>query len=637
MEVQEKKEETFLENEEEKSQEIQSIEEKIPEESIKEKNDETIEITDCEDTVENDTENKKQPKTIKMHPILLAFIILIILTCVGFISYKIYRYYNPITVPITNISISLTEEIIDINTPTKIETIIEPANYTSTSLQWISSNPEVINVESGIITALTEGESTIYAINDNGIKSNEIIVYSTIKMKEITLSKELLEINVNSSETLLATFIPEHPSNKQLIWSSSDSNIATVDENGVVTGKNVGECIISVSNHDNTITSSCNITIKPIDITSLYLDETQVTLGVGQEYLLVGGVSPSNATYRNFTWSSSDNSILTVDNGKIKAISEGSAVITITSKNGKTATCNFTVKSNISSGTIRYAKNTYSVRTGPSNNYYKLTSVYKNDEIEILKISNSWTKVRTHSGIVGYMLSSGYSSTKSYYISNIPYINQFSLGYPTGCEAVSAAMAANYAGYNVSSAQIIAATPTDEKGIRQETKTIEITVEQVNEETGEIELIIKTEEQTDWYGGNPFEVFVGHPSKQLNQGSYGCYAKPITIALQSCGVPATNISGCSIDTVFEYIRNGKPVVVWCKKNAGDLIEGVTWKYEDGSGSYTELKGEHCAVLIGYDGEYVYLNDPSAGKGVKQPKAKFISNWHILFNQAIVIN
>ena len=55
------------------------------------------------------------------------------------------------------------------------------------------------------------------------------------------------------------------------------------------------------------------------------------------------------------------------------------------------------------------------------------------------------------------------------------------------------------------------------------------------------------------------------------------------------------------------------------------------------GEFTELVGEHCAVLIGYDGDYVYLNDPAVSKGVKQPRGKFISNWNKLYNQAIIIN
>lgn len=634
MEVQEKEFIEEIENTKEENKIGNS--EKVADEIAEKEEDVKTEQTD-----KKEKQNEKNIKsTIKFPAVLFWVFIAIIISCLCCISYRLYCYYKPKApepIAITSIEISIPELEIETNVSVEISTSIEPSNYTVSNLQWVSSNPEIINVENGIITTLNEGESTIYVINDNGVKSNEILVHSIVKIKELTLSKETLKINVGKSETLLATITPENATNKNLIWKSSNDDIASVDENGTVTGNNVGECIVSVSSNDESIIAECKINVNPIEINSLSLDETNVTLGVGQEYLLIGSVSPSNATYRNFTWSSSNNEILTVNNGKIKAISEGDAVVSIKSKNGKTASCNFTVKSSVSLGTIRYVKETYSVRSGPSTNYYNLATVYKNEEVEILKVSNSWTKVRTSSGVVGYMLSSGYSSSKTYYISNVPYINQFSLGYPTGCEAVSATMAAKCAGYNVSSAQIIAATPTDEKGKRQETRTVEITEEKVNEETGEIELITKTEEQTDWYGGNPFEVFVGHPTKGLSTGSYGCFAKPITIALQACGVPATNISGCSIDTVFNYVANGKPVIVWCKKNAGDLTEGITWKYEDGSGSYTELVGEHCAVLIGYDGEYVYLNDPSAGQNVKQPKAKFISNWYKLFSQAVIIN
>lgn len=613
---------------------IEEIEDTKEEKQIKK-----VEENVIDGIIETEEEENTKSK-VKFPVVLFGLIIAVIIACLCFISYRIYCYYNPKepeTIAITSIEISIPELEIETNVPVEISTIIEPSNYNISNLQWVSSNPEIIIVENGVITANVEGESTIYVINDNGVKSNEILVHSIVKVKEVAISKEVLDIEIGKTETLLASITPENATNKNLFWKSSNEDIATVDENGTVTSKNVGECIISVSSSDENVMAECKVKVNAIEVNSLSLDETNVTLGVGQEYMLIGSVSPSNATYKNLSWSSSNNNILTVNNGKIKAVSEGNAVITITSRNGKKASCNFTVNSSASLGTIRYAKDTYSVRSGPSKNYSTLTTVYKNEEVEILKVSNSWTKIRTSSGTVGYMLSSGYSSSKTYYISNVPYLNQFSLGYPTGCEAVSATMAARYSGYNVSSAQVIAATPTDEKGKRQETKTVEVTVEKVNEETGEIELITHTEEKTDWYGGNPFEVFVGHPSKKLNQGSYGCYAKPITIALQACGVPATNISGCSIDTVLDYVAGGKPVVVWCKKNAGDLTEGVTWKYEDGSGSYLELVGEHCAVLIGYDGEYVYLNDPSAGQNVKQPRAKFTSNWYKLFSQAVVIN
>jgi len=206
-----------------------------------------------------------------------------------------------------------------------------------------------------------------------------------------------------------------------------------------------------------------------------------------------------------------------------------------------------------------------------------------------------------------------------YYIKEVPYIDQNEIEYPTGCEAVSATMAARYSGYVVTVATVIENMPIDTKGKRQESVEIDG---------------VPSEE---WYGGNPFEVFVGHPSKKYSEGSYGCYAGPIVKALRASSVPCTDVSGSEIDTIFNYIEQGKPVIVWCVKNAGDIKEGVNWKYEDGSGSYLELIGEHCAVLIGYDEENVYLNDPSAGASVSQPKDKFISNWQKLHSQAIVID
>ena len=176
-------------------------------------------------------------------------------------------------------------------------------------------------------------------------------------------------------------------------------------------------------------------------------------------------------------------------------------------------------------------------------------------------------------------------------------------------------MAAKFAGYNVPVEVVINNTPTDPLGKRQET----------------------LQQGTIWVGEDPFKYFVGHPTKTQAQGSYGCFAEPIIVALKKSGVPCTNISGCSVDTLYGYIEKNQPVIVWCRVNAKDINKGVTWQYPDGSGSFDELIGEHCSVLIGFDETYVYLNDPIAGKSVSQPRWKFESNWHILYDQAIIIN
>lgn len=474
---------------------------------------------------------------------------------------------NKITISCEKEKIAIGEQI-NININKKDENII-----------WQSSNPEVISVENGVITGVAEGKATIYACY-NEQKSNELEFECIIELEEIILSKTELELEIGKEEQIDVTFLPENATNKELIWKSENEEIATV-ENGLIKAINIGKTTITVSNTESTKTVTLTVEVTDVQITSLALDETSVKLGDGQNYILYAIIKPSNATNQELVWTSSNTGVITVNNGSIKAVSTGEATVTISSKNGKTAQCKFYVNGK-PNNTVKYASSSFNIRKGPGTSYAQVGSVVKNDEIEILKETQGWAKVRLSNGTVGYTVVKSYSSDRMYFISNVPYINQFQMGYPTGCEAVSATMAAKYSGYNVSVSTIVANTPTDELGKRQETRTKEIEVEVVNEETGEIEKQTKTEEETIWVGANPFKYFVGHPTKGLSTGSYGCFAAPIATALRNSGVPCTDISGSSIDTVFNYVKQGKPVVVWCKKNAGDLtrrsnMEIPRWK------------------------------------------------------------
>lgn len=582
-----------------------------------------------------------------------------------------------------NLSISIDEKFIDVGQELKIEILSKLDN--AQEIKWESSAPEIISVIDGKITGLTIGKCKIYAyIGEN--KSNELELECLNKIDSVVINKTETKIEVGKTDKIDIKITPEDATYKEFTWTSSDNNIAKV-ENGLITGMNIGECEIKAIDYTKAISITCKVEVIPVEIESLLLDETSVTLGKGQKYILLSSYTPNNATNTDIVWSSSDSNIIKVDKGKITAVNTGTATVTITSTNGVKATCNFSVTQNAQSGEIKYAVNQYNIRSGPGTDYEKIISINKNDEIQILKTANGWSKIRTEDGTVGFIISNAYSSSKSYEISGVPYINQFNLGYPTGCEAVSAAMAAQYSGYNISPATIIENTPTDERGIWTEIVTVQISQAKyiayaLGEINNELDLTSPTDNEVDnainntinnnvidntisndttnttpipdsnqtpevtppktetkevTYGGNPFEVFVGHPTKKLGEGSYGCFAAPIVTALNKSGVPCTNISNCSQDTLLNYIRQGKPVIVWCVKNAGDLIIQETWQYPDGSGSFTKLKGEHCAVLIGYDDEYVYLNDPSAGKNVKQPKSKFFSNWNQLYCQAIIIN
>lgn len=596
-------------------------------EEINELENSTINTKQEEQTNENifkNNDGKHAKENININNkliIAICIIVFCILALLGLLLVLLMKSNIKKAIPISLSSISINSDVlqVEIGETIEVKPIFEPRDYLSTNIQWISSNPEIISVDNGIIKGVSLGKANIYAI-DGEIKSNELVFNCGINVSEINIKKDKLSINIGESTQLACSVLPKDATNKTLLFSSSDEKIATVDENGKITGITPGNCEITVTDCTKKIKTVCNVTINIIEIKNVSLDDKNVTLGVGQSYILVSSFTPNNASKKELEWKSSNENVVTIDNGNIKAIGEGTADVTITSHNKKTATCSFTVKSSNPDNPTKYIMNTSNIRSKSDKNSTSLVKLNRNDEIEILKTYNNWSKVRTSNGTLGFISKSDYSSSKTQYIYNVPYINQFSLGYPTGCEAVSATMAAKYSGYSVDSATIIANTPTDTNGKREEI---------VINENGE--------EETIWVGSNPFEVFVGHPTKGLSTGSYGCFANPLVIGLRNSGVSCTDISGCSPNTLFNYIDQGKPVVVWCKKGGGDLTDGVTWKYPDGSGEYLELVGEHCAVLIGYNDEYVYLNDPSAGQDVSQSRSKFTSNWVKLYSQAVVIN
>lgn len=200
-------------------------------------------------------------------------------------------------------------------------------------------------------------------------------------------------------------------------------------------------------------------------------------------------------------------------------------------------------------------------------------------------------------------------------IDNVPYINQIELGFPMGCEAVSATMLLKFYGFDVTVQQMIDAVPTGSG---------------------------KYEKDGEWYAADPFEMFAGDPRKRRTAGSYGCFAKPLLTAMNKfAGGRAKEISGCEVEDLYRYVSEGIPVVIWGASNGNTIKEGVLWNCVDKDGNPTgktfrELEREHCMVLIGYDAENVILHDPSKGESIIQTKELFVSNWEKLFEQAIII-
>ena len=179
---------------------------------------------------------------------------------------------------------------------------------------------------------------TFSACSDDGDDNNDVAVTG------ITLSESSITLVAGGeTTTLTATVTPDNATDKTVTWTSSNTSVATV-EDGVVTPVAAGTATITAKAGDQTAT--CTVTVQAagstIAVAGITLNETSLTLHVEDTETLTATVTPTTATDKTVTWTSSDTGVATVENGKITAVAEGTA--TITAKAGEqTATCAVTV------------------------------------------------------------------------------------------------------------------------------------------------------------------------------------------------------------------------------------------------------------------------------------------------------
>lgn len=170
----------------------------------------------------------------------------------------------------------------------------------------------------------------------------------------------------------------------------------------------------------------------------------------------------------------------------------------------------------------------------------------------------------------------------------VPYIDQ-SVKYPTGCESVSAAMLLQYLGYEISVDEFIS-------------KYLECRDMEIREGV--------------LYGPDPNECFCGSP---YDEDSYGIYAGGLKKALDKAAGDRycfEDESGTPIEELLrKYIDQDMPVIFWACINMRKEIPGPEWKLLDTGERFLWTSNEHCMLLVGYDEENYYFNDPYDNNGV----------------------
>lgn len=226
-----------------------------------------------------------------------------------------------------------------------------PSDASNKNVFWTSSNPSVATVDKyGVVKAISPGSTIIKATSEDGGYTDtatiEVINYNNIiEEKSIAFDSSSYTVGIGSTKSLIPIITPSNATFKSVRFESSNPNIATVDENGVVRGLKEGTVSITATTNRNRLKATTTIIVKYINATSVKVNTTNVNLGKNETFTLVATVLPSDATNKKVSYSVSNSNIATIDaNGIITGKNTGTATITITPSEGNPATVLVKVK-----------------------------------------------------------------------------------------------------------------------------------------------------------------------------------------------------------------------------------------------------------------------------------------------------
>lgn len=167
----------------------------------------------------------------------------------------------------------------------------------------------------------------------------------------ISLNTEQLHLTVDDTYRLAISVLPYNATDTSYYIDSNKHDIATVDQNGLVTAIAPGECRITATSMEGFFKAYCNVTVRPKEeqpnvthVTGIRISDTAITLKEGEEQQLTYTITPDNASDKSVTWTSLNPNVATVSGGLVHAVSEGVTSISVMSKDGNySSTCRVTV------------------------------------------------------------------------------------------------------------------------------------------------------------------------------------------------------------------------------------------------------------------------------------------------------
>lgn len=261
---------------------------------------------------------------------------------------------------VTAITLDKTSLELESDDTYQLTATITPEEAANKKLTWSSSNEEVATVTDGKVTAKKAGTATITVSAENGtVKASCQVKVSGRRVTGVQLSKKTMRLDVGNCGLLEATVLPENAENQEVTWSSSDEDIATIDEKtGIVMGVAAGEADITVTTKEGNYTATCSVKVSEVEDPDDIIPVTEIKIPsdsellpednkieAGNQFAMPISVEPEDATNTDIIWISNNKECAEIDeNGIVTAKKAGEVTITAVSVNGgKQAEYTFTI------------------------------------------------------------------------------------------------------------------------------------------------------------------------------------------------------------------------------------------------------------------------------------------------------
>lgn len=238
-----------------------------------------------------------------------------------------------IQIAASDISLSETHFNIGVGQSKELIPNIKPLNA-DVNIVWETSDANIAVVNTnGIITGLNNGTCTIICRDKISGLYAQCTVNVIINVESITVSPRELDMELNSTFELHAAILPENATDKSIKWTSINSDVAYVDDFGVVQAVDYGSTYVVVQSIDGLVSDMCKINVVK-HVESVVITEKEVYMNEGETYKLIAEIYPNDATNKTILWSSSNPTIASVSDGLIFARNKGNSIITAKAVDG---------------------------------------------------------------------------------------------------------------------------------------------------------------------------------------------------------------------------------------------------------------------------------------------------------------